>query len=503
MAQIQEYMPETDAQQPVGGVSPNVELSGSVGRSIERLGGTLEEGGSELYKRQAAQETADVYSAFADQRALYSAKVQQGVQDGSLDVDKLKQDFDDQTSKIGDGISTAQGRNYFERQQSRLRGHILQMATVGQAQVAANDARSKWQSAVGTNSSVLMEHPDQFEDVYHQGLESIDNLVQSGGLPDKMRGKAAEQMGVEFAKGAIRGWMDVDPGKARAMVESGGFDQFLNTDQKKGMLNEIKTSERADTAEDARADMAQKRAQKATEEKWGQDNFAALQNGSLSPKSVIQAVQQGKISPEKGEHYISAIKNEASGEAKTDIRLYNNLADRITNPESQDPIVSRDELLPLAGKGKLAVDGPHSLATLDKLFNRTPEGQAMMQGQKQLFDSAKKTIRFKNDLTNTYDTLGENKLAQFYHDFAQAKANLPAGHKPSELVDSSNPLYFGNRLDSYSTPMQERIQHQFMDRTDKALGLRPTGSDPNPTPNPAARKPGETPAAFLKRTGAM
>lgn len=500
MAQIQEYLPEVASPEPVGGVSPNIELSGAVGRSIEDIGNQVSQMGEVMHRRAAQEETADTYAAFADQRAEWTDKVNQGIQTGSLDVEQTMQDYDDQTTDLGSDITTPEGKNYFERQQARLRGQILKTATTGQAQVAARQAQGQWQDAINKNSSALMSDPSQFEDVHEQGIEAVDQLVKNGGLPEKFREKAIQQMGLEYSKAAIRGMADVNPDAAEQVVRDGHFDSYMDSDQKKAMLGEIHMAQRGQDAEDSRADRAVDKAHKAAQEAWGAENFQALETGSLKPKDVIQAVQKGILTPEKGEHYIAAIQTSATRDTKTNPRAYNDLVQRISNPNSSNPIASPDELLPFVSKGQLAVDGPHSLKTLRGLFNQTQDGQALQQGTKALFDAAKKSIQFKDDLNGTYSALGEQKLAQFYSDFAHAKQNLPQGANPKDLVDPNSSLYFGNRLQSYQTSLQDRLTGQMQGRTNKAIGL-PTPNNPDAKPTQSARKPNESPGDYLKRMG--
>lgn len=499
MPQIQEYLPEVGAQGPVGGVSPNVEMAGATGRSLERLGDRASEVGSFVHQKNVQAETADIYSSFAEKRAEWGAKLAQQVQDGSLDTEKFKDDYEDDVDSMGDDISTTEGRNFFERQSARLKGSLLKTASIGAATIARNDAMDSWKTGVNASSAALMQDPLQFEDVHSAGIEAVDSLVKNSGLPEKFRGKLLEDMGQQYSKAAVRGWANLDPDKAKQMLDQGGFDQYLTGDQKHEMYGEVDRYANAKVIEGTRADKALEDARKKGAEAWGQQNLEALSNNALSTKTVLNAVHDGTLNWETGERWMNMIKEGAKQEIKTDPRVKNQLIQRMVNPDSQNPIDSVEQLMPYVGKGISIAD----FNSMNSLFNKTPEQQSIHQGEKALFDSMRKTIRFKNPMTQQYDLLGEQKLARAMSDYTQAKSTVKAqGGQLGDLVNPSSPFYFGSRIGDYQTSMQDQMGHVSQERSDKALGLKPA---PNENPSgkvaPGARKQGESAADFLKRRG--
>lgn len=501
MPQIQEYLPETQAQGPIGGTSPNIELAGAVGRGIENLGAQLENSGQFLHRREAQQETADEYANAADRRAQYTERVRQETQNGTLDVDKVLQDYDDETSSAGENLSTPEGKNYFERQTARTRAQILRNAQAGAGQVAANDARASYKTAIDTNSATLTRDPspDHFKDMLDQGQETVGDLVKNGGLPAKMQGQALQEMGTQYSKAYISGLAQVNPEQARKDLDSPLFDSYLNADQRHQMSLEIDRYAAAKETEDRRTDRSVELARKAAQEKFGQDALPKLVNNALSTKDVLSAVQSGTLDWEHGERWLNMIKEGAKQDVKTDPRVKNGLIQRIVDPNNTNPIEGPEDLMRYVGKGISIAD----FNSMNSLFNKTPEGQATQLGEKALFQSAK-SIRFKNPMTNQYDVLGEQKYAQFMNDYVQAKKTAKANNiSPSDLVNPNSPVYFGKSLESYQTPLQEQLSHVSQDRTDKALGLKRTGPDAPPAQptDKNVRKPNESAADYLKRRG--
>src|SRR4029077_21104643 len=125
MPQINEYgAPEVAAQGPVGGISPNVEEMGALGRGIENLGTAVSQGSEMLHCREAQKETSNVYSRINALRVTQTEYLQQHASSPKFDIDDFKSKFADQVNQIGETLNTAEGKDYFERQSARLGGSL-------------------------------------------------------------------------------------------------------------------------------------------------------------------------------------------------------------------------------------------------------------------------------------------------------------------------------------------------------------------------------------------
>lgn len=506
MPEIQEYLPQSSVPEGIGGVSQNIEMAGAVGRSLEKFGSDVSEGSMFIHRRQAQQESAQVYSHIADLSSGLSDEVQNGIQNGTLNQEEILKKYDDANEKVQNNLSTSEAQNYLTRLQSRFRGHLMRTMSVGMAQIAKNQAVGGMIDARNKSGNAIFQDPTSFQDYYEAGVEDLDQRIQTGGLPESMRAKATQEMGRDFAKQAIRGWANLDTDKARELLngdKTKGLDpkfdetkvgdqtyQLLSPDEKFQLNKEIDQRERQNVIEDQRTEKAIKDEQKANSEKWSSDNFSKWVNNGLSTRDVSGAVRDGTLTAEQGEKWVRLIGERQKDVQRPDHALYNSLANRIADPSNPSAINKIEDIMPYVGKGIT----PQQFNSLNKLFAQTPEEKASSQGEKALFDSAKKTIRFKNMMTQQFDVMGEQKLAQFTADFAAAKQKIrDGGGNVSDLSNPNSKDYFGNSLTKYTTSLQDQMSHLSQDRTDKALGLKPSNSNPEPTPVPDALPPNASP----------
>ncbi len=500
MAQINEYLPEVDATQPMGSTSPNIELSGAVGKSIQNLGSSITQAGQEVFEAKSKAETADVYSAMADARLNYTTRVQQQVQDGSLDIDQLKQDFDDETGKIGDNLSTPQGKNYFQRQQSRLKGAILHQAVTGSAQIASNEAKGKWTDGVNKNSSTLFNDPGQFEDLYNHGLETVDALIADEHLPEKDRSKAVQQMSSQFAMAAVQGWANMKPEWGKTMLQDGGLGDYLTVQQKDEANRYINTQANAKDIESERADRAVQRARKATAEKFGQDNFPAIHDGTYPPQNIVNAVKNRVLTEEQGQHYLAAIKASNKEKLESDPQTYLDALKRINDPSAENPITSPEQIMSLVGQEKIAMKGSYSADTLMDALKKSPEGGAVSRGEAALQKSVTEATQFEDMMGHGKDPRGTVMAAAAMSDYYQKKRQYTAnGGKASDLLDPRNPNYFNPDDPKYKYSQEEQMGLQAEGRINKALNLPQVAGE---KPKVAGPPPTSSMAAFAARSAA-
>ncbi len=137
---------------------------------------------------------------------------------------------------------------------------------------------------------------------------------------------------------------------------------------------------------------------------------------------------------------------------------------------------------------------------LEKRFvqGRSPEGTQLNKLRAELSKAAAPML----DKSTLMNIDGEGKLRTYnYERFVDSKINEYRAEKknPMDLFDPSNPDFVGKPavINQFSTPLDQQITNRVRRMTGGGAAA-PAGTAPA---GPPQRQPGETPAAYMKRTG--
>ncbi len=391
MPQINEYRPEVNAQGAVGGVTPNLEAVSLFGRGVEHVGAALEQAGDVIHRRQAQQEISQVYGQFAQARADWNIKLKAGLKDGSLDPDKFDQDYADYVNKAGDGIQTAEGKDFFNRQANRLGGTLMQNAMIGKAKIAGERAFADISQGINVHVANLMSHPEQVDDALGSTEELISAKQKDGTLTPEQAIRIKSQLMPQLAEAAVKGLAEQDPGQnekgednenlAKQSLDQGHFAELLNEPQRAALYQYARAADNRRQIDGERAAATAHRLL----EKQGQDyldqNGNRILNGQLSAKEI----QTAPLTFQQKEYALSKIKAVNNEEAVTDKRVFHNVYSNILNGN----ITTREQLITEYNKGKIA---PHDMPFLEHQIDNTPDGLVVKNLQKQLDNAAKSLI---------------------------------------------------------------------------------------------------------------
>lgn len=489
MAEIQEYLPQVASPEPVGGVSPNIELAGAVGRSYQNVGNAISEAGDLIHRRKSQKESADAYSQTAQARSDSFEKLDAGLQDGSFDKDKFFEKFDKDSSDYGGTLTTPEAQNYYERQTARLRGSLLKHATIGEAQVASREAVGDFLSAKNANAKTIYDHPDQFDDINQGMLEHADQMAGVQAIPAKMRDKMFQDTSKEYAVSAVLGTAQINPAAARHLLNDDKFSSYFTTEQRESLSHQIDRAQRDKNTDQEQSLRRQKEAQEANYRKFSKDMAQPLEDNQMTTQDTTEAMHKGTLTAEQKERWDGWIQRRQDRDFKTDMSDYNEIARKVLDHDDPNHIDDIEDLQKQALAKKIAPTGSYSIQSLETLMAKTPEEKQYRQNEKGMMDSAKKQIAFKDGL-GAWSSLGEQKLARFRADYSQAKKEAQQSGQPvKDLSDPTSPQYFGHRIDSYKSSIEDQFKFEQEQRTDKA------NKD-----NDQARKPGESIDDWKKRT---
>lgn len=511
MPKIQEYLPETEAQGPVGRTEPLLEQVGMYGRGISDFGRGVTDAVSVINQRQTQQETSEAFAWAADTRAEYADRINQATRDGSINdpnspnhIDKIKQDYQDAVEKQYDSYSTAGGKNAFTRASARTGGVILTHAASGAAVAAGEKAKNDFNDIVTKDSNTVMDDPSQFENLREGHRDLIQSQVANGAFSQQQADQIQKGSDLEMSKAMYRGLMKQDgtaitqavvnnKGKvdfnapqfntAKGMLDSNYSNQFMNSDQKEEMYREIKanqtTAQTAGLLQINVREEAQRAAGKAFDIKFYDD----AEKNRADINSVDAQVRAGNITPEHG----YSLKNLALAQSKKELSSSPAAANDIylrTLTPANDPnhIADQSQVMDRVTADKNAI-GPYSPYVGAADFNKINSYMMNSGSDKdkanelQLLSAAKENI-YAGAPAN--DQAAAHRFNNFIDDVQDAKQDAKANGKPiSEAFNADSPYYAGKKLGNYVLSPQQFVKQA----ADQARGAIPAApADPQIKP---------------------
>lgn len=310
----------------------------------------------------------------------------------------------------------------------------------------------------------------------------------------------------KITQGALNGLIATAPGDAVAKLKAGYFDGGINAAQKSAFLataeNAVTQMENERAARIREAEAAAEKAEKAARLQTQEDLLARL-NDPTQPAPSVSEIMKTNLDPVgqgSKDFFIKLAHKKMTGAEMnyTDPRKYRDLAGLVAQGKIRDPEVLQMHIgdgLSVEGYGKLKSD-------IEKA--QTTAGQAELAQVRRAVSYA------KTQLTGTTifggaDTAGEQRLYSFEFELER---EIDKGRAEGKTVeDMLDPTVEGNIIN----PLIKKYHRTPIERLhDQVQALNPAEPAPRPTAipaseNPAAavqqRRPGETIAEYLERTG--
>ncbi len=481
MARIQEYLPQEGAQGPQGGTSPALEAVGQLGAGVEKLGREVSETGNTIEQHVSMLESADAQAAAAETKSNFYDRIKEETNNGSLDQNKIFEDYDKWVDDNSGKFSTSRGKAEFERASGRIKGSIIRWSAQGQAQITGAQAVEKHNITINSLSDLTQKDPHSFADNMGQleetykGYQTDANMNKNPMALQKM--KQADQ--AMLASAAVQGQMNidfdavvhdmtanggkVDPtdpkyGLAKGMLDRGVYDQYLNSAQKEALQKNIRTNFSAAQTEGQRVLNVQKQAaQDQIDEKFGKALPLIVQN----KYSVQQAIADFKGDPKAMEHAINLVRKQQEPSVVENSPGFNHIIDRINSDESDKGHISTPEQI----RDAMRQSGipPRYYQNFTSRLNKSPDGEANKASEKNLIDYAKK--RLESVGVNGMDIPGQKnpyagvQLQKFTLALDAAKQEAIKNKEPlSSLFDPSNPKSMYRKVEEFHLPPEKVLE---------------------------------------------
>lgn len=483
MPQIKGYDRQVGTPANIQKSDISTQTAGMQDEALARVGQSVEQLGEKVYKWDTRKDVHDIHLRDAELRAKYEQRIIQETQAGTIDSQKILEDFKKESSDFTP--RTGAGQDYLDEQMSSLETSITKSSAMAQAKVAGELSAAQWSQTMSTNADTIRHSPSTVWDSLKSSYAAIDADVSLGTMSPADGMKLKEQVGDVYANASLTGFAESGfggPQKAQNLLESGAFDQYLSEKARKSITSTLRTYKNAEEKERKRIERLNEDAQAKATESWKQDNLQGLVDHTLSVKDIMN-------SPMKAEQKRTWINALAVDKKQTDPLVYSDIAQRIMLPEN-DPnrITSQDQIMNFVGKGIQVKD----VDELTKFIDETPQGRALSAQRKTFMDAAKAQITSINQYSFN-KTNGYFKYAQLISYVQQKEQEMvKAGKNPAEIYNVNSKESIWREMNKF-VPTGEDLLNEGSFNT--------TTEDDTPVDNDSKRKQGESASDYLKRTG--
>ncbi len=460
MPNIKPYQLQTEAGKVPDVARGSGASFGAAGAGMQNLADAGFQLADIVRKNQEQSEVSNIHASISKTQADWTARYQDELQKGTLDTEQFTKDFSDAMDEQQDNVSTRAGRLYFQQASAELKGHFLEKAALGQAQIAGKKAVSNYESSLSNSSSTLLNDPSSFELTNKMQQQGIQNLVTTGGLPATAAGELQLKTQTELAKSAVRGWIKLNPDDAKAQLNEGKWDKYIDGDLKHQLFGEADQATRAQSVEQERLQKQYKEVIVQQQTKTQNDFLQQMVDGKLSAKEILQSNLDafGSGSKEQFLKMLEQQNKEKLEKLRTDPGVYVDLWDKVHLPDG-DPkkIVDENQLNQYMGRGLTVQD--INVLRGEIQGKKTIAGSDEAELKKGLTDIAKGKLTKSNPLLGKVDPEGDIQYQKFLVGFLnEYGTQRKAGKTPQQLLSPESPDYLGKNIDQYQRSSQQIIR---------------------------------------------
>lgn len=512
MPRIKEYTSQVSAQGAVNTGTPSAAAFGApAAKGLEVLGAGLQDATDFLYKHEAQKEVSKLSATMAQSLADTTNDLQERLRtsdpnDSNFSENFLK-DYDERMDAIAEGISTGPAREYFIKARMDQRSHMERAAFAGQAELAGIARAQNWEVTKNSLTNTARLNPFDFDHYRAQAALGLEEQVKLG-MDRKQAIVLQTRVNQELAVASVRGFIDNDPAKGKAILDSGQFNSYFDEQTRDVLYGEVQQKVNALEAEAERKRKREKELLEQQQQGTQNQFLEKLVSNDLTDEDILKSNLDPFGSGSK-EQFIQLIRAKNSGAGmKTDPATFRELFSRASLPDSDPNKLWDDkELYPYIGANKLSFEDMTKLSGFIQ-GRKTADGKAESSLVDNLMKVAKSKLTESNEMTGALDTDGDERFAAYWSWFMQEyQVQRRSGKSPYELLTPGSKSYLGTVIEGMTPTMEETIEifARRLSRQERSQ-LPPDVTSPEAAKATTGavnleqrRLPGETAAQYLER----
>jgi len=466
MPKIRTYERQVGTPDPTIKSSASPEAAGAFGKGLATAAGAFSNASDQFLKVAEDREKTEVVKALSTIEANFDIKIREQKDAGTLDTQKIQDEYKNEINKIVGSVNTSAGKDYLDKQSTLLGNSLLKTSSLNQAQMFAEQDTTDFLGIINTDYSGLLTNPLN----HMKKLTRIQSLIKSKLDSKRIGQKEADkfnQMAIDtYGDGAVRGFARTSPKLAQMKLDS--LDN-LSPDVKKNLISHIRTMERANKLKQ-KSDAAKiKEARKIKSENWQMQNYARVVRNEISVDEILDS---NELLPQDKTRMLRIHELSLNKSLKLDPLVFNKVIKDIQSGRISDP----SELYEYVGKGLRPSDPTRLLPLVMNAAGRIND--PLKESRSKVIQAAEKEIVSLDTLNWTMPVAAQKNLTDFYQFMLKEEDRLSQkGEDTSSLYDPSSKNYILNKIDQFKVTSKQILENTIDDDDLKDDDLIQPGED--------------------------
>jgi hypothetical protein len=487
MAKLREYQPQQTGAGPVDTKQATASDFGlgDVTFAAGKLGQGLSEGADielQRKKQQEASEGSANMAVFQDTNTTeYSEYLRTAGPNDPDRTEEFTKKYEEGLAKIGEGFTTPEGRQFFEKNKAEMVSGFKKMAIAGQVELARARGGERFQLRMNSFGNEARNNPSALENIAVRADLALEEDIKNGTLTRQDALKLRPQMLSDLTVASMQGQIALDPTEAKRILDSKELDNKIDAGVKNQLYGQLDQEIRGRRAE-AAAQRAEFERMRTERQRVTQDKFIkAHAENKLTVRSVLDSDLEATGGGSK-DFFIKMIEQEA--ERKTTNSNPDTVLDVFRRIRMRDgekgKIYDERELDQLVLDRKITLKD-YAMFREEISGSKSEEGRMINDWRNRTMDAVKGKLTQSNPYTGKKDPIGDERFAAFEVWATQTFRDQRAKGVPAqELLDPDSDKWIGKKAYLFKADVNVAARALFGDRSQ----TQETGPYITPTFNP-------------------